>query len=292
MEGRRGIPLAILVCVLIGSGGLAFAQMDLSGEWLQQMDQDAPDRGGGPDIGDYTGTPINGADRLRAQTWSPEKWTAPEHECEPHPADYAPWGPGSLHIWSDVDPDSMKVTAWHVEFMWMQPTQTIYMDGRSAPPGYAAHTWEGFSTGRWVGDMLEVTTTQLKEGWIQRNGLARSEKAYLTEFFNRHDDNLTEVIIVHDPVYLSEPFIRGANWVLDPGYHPIPSTCIPTVEVPHPKGWVAFNLPGQYPLLHDFARRYGIPYEAALGGAQTIYPEYEKRLQHLPTPPPLPKGKY
>src|SRR5579871_6421855 len=89
---------------LMGLGGwgvaaLALAQMDLSGEWGQKMHQDAPERGGGPDIGDYTGMPINAADRMRADTWSSSKWEQPEHECEPHPADYAPRGPGSMRVW-------------------------------------------------------------------------------------------------------------------------------------------------------------------------------------------------
>lgn len=292
LMGKTFRPIAyatMMVASMLFAAPLAFAQMDLSGEWLQKFDQDAPDRGGGPDVGDYTGMPINAADRMRADTWSAEKWTALVHECEPHPADYAPWGPGSLHVSSTLDPHTMTIGAWHVEFEWMQPVQTIYMDDRPDLPRWAPDTWEGFSRGQWVADMLKVTVTHLKEGWIQRNGLARSSAAHLTEYFIRHDDYLTEVIIVHDPVYLTEPFIRGANWVLNPGYRPFPSTCTPAVEVPHPKGWVAYFLPGQNPLLSEYPRRFGVPLDAARGGAQTMYPWYEQALQKMAVPKPLPK---
>jgi hypothetical protein len=212
--GRRRLISSLLLFVVLISKPL-LAQMDLSGEWGQKMHEDAPERGGGPEIGDYTGIPINDADRMRGDTWDAEKWTQLEHECEPHPADYAPRGPGSMRIWADMDPFTMQVTAWHTEIMWMQPQRVTYMDGRPRPPEYAPRTWQGFSTAEWVADMLKVTTTHLKEGWLRRNGLARSEKAKLTEFFIRHDDYLTLVTVVHDPVYLTEPFIRSSNWILD-----------------------------------------------------------------------------
>ena len=285
--GRVNIlaPLFILAVVMSHP---AFAQVDLTGEWGQKMHEDAPERGGGPEIGDYTGLPINVADRMRGDTWDAEKWTQLEHECEPHPADYAPRGPGSMRVWADMDPFTMEISAWHTEIMWMQPTRTIYMDGRAHPPDYAVHTWQGFSTGEWVADILKVKTSHLKEGWLRRNGIARSEKATLTEFFIRHDDYFTLVTLVHDPVYLTEPFIRTSNWILDPGYHPIPSTCIPAVEIDHPKGWVAYHLPGKNPYLNQFGEKYGIPIEATRGGAETMYPEYQEKMAKMPV---LPKPK-
>jgi len=288
-ELKAGALVVLATGMMIFNASPAVAQMDLAGEWRQKFDEDLPDRGAGPDVGDYTGMPVNDADRMRADTWTAQKWEALEHECEPHPSDYAPWGPGSLHVSSTMDPHTMTVGAWHVEFEWMQPVQTIWMDGRPDLPQWAPATWEGFSRGEWVADMLKVTVTHLKEGWIQRNGLARSSKAHLSEYFIRHADYLTEVIIVHDPIYLGAPLVRGANWVVDPGYQPFPSTCTPAVEVPHPKGWVPYFLPGLNPQLGEYPRKFGVPLEAAKGGPETILPWYEKRLQSLPTPPPLPK---
>ena len=55
----------------------------------------------------------------------------------------------------------------------------VYMDGRPHPSKYAAHTWGGFSTGEWMGNTLKVTTTHVKDGYIRRSGVHRSDKATL-----------------------------------------------------------------------------------------------------------------
>ena len=268
--------------------GLAFAlaspasaQHDLSGMWAQRFHEDLPERGEGPEIGDYTGLPINDAARLRADSWDASKWTVPERQCEPHPADYAPRGPANLRIASTVDPISQAVVAWNVTVMWSLQQRTIYMDGRPHPSANAQHSWQGFSTGAWEGDMLKVTTSHLKEAWVRRNGLPRSDKATLTEYFIRNEDYLTLVTVVEDPVYLTEPLVRTSDWVLDPGLQLGPFSCIPAIEIERPRGAIIHNLPGANPFLTEFAERHGIPYEASRGGAQTMYPEYVEVLRAL-----------
>jgi hypothetical protein len=139
--------------------------------------------------------------------------------------------------------------------------------------------------------MLKVTTSHLKEGWIRRNGLARSDRAVMVEYFIRHHDYLTLVTDVEDPAYLTEPFIRTSNYVLDLGAQFVANYCIPSVEVPHAKGWVAYHLPGENPWLSEFASRWGIPIEATRGGAQTMYAAYQLKLANMPAPPPLPGKK-
>jgi hypothetical protein len=166
--------------------------VDLSGPG-GNAHEDLPERGAGPDIGDYLGLPINDAARRRADSWDTGKWTMIERQCEPHPADYAPRGPASMRISSTLDPVSQDVVSWHTTLMWMLPRRTIYMDGRPHPSPYAQHGWQGFSTGEWEGDMLKVTTTHLKEGWLRRTGVPRSERATVIEYFIRHGDYLTLV---------------------------------------------------------------------------------------------------
>jgi len=264
--------------------------MDLSGEWGQKMHEDGPERGAGPEIGDYTGLPINDRARLQADSWDAAKWTQMEHQCEPHPADYAVRGPGSMRIWPDLDPLTQQITAWHTTIMWMNPQRTIYMDGRPHPTEFAPHTWEGFSTGTWTADMLKVETTHLKEGWLRRNGLPRSEKATMTEYFARHGDYLTVVTIVKDPVFLTEPLVRTSNWILNPGYAPTPQSCVPSQQVDHPESWVPHHLPGANPWLNEYAIKNGFPIEALRGGAESQYPEYQIKLERMPIPP-KPAGK-
>jgi len=176
---RTRLGVAAAIAVVVSATIALSAQMDLSGAWGQRFHEDLPERGAGPDIGDYLGLPINDAARQRADSWDAAKWTMPERQCEPHPADYAPRGPASMRISSTIDPVSQDVTSWHTTLMWMLPHRAIYMDGRARPSPSAQHSWQGFSTGEWEGDMLKVTTTHLKEGWIRRNGVPRSEKATL-----------------------------------------------------------------------------------------------------------------
>jgi hypothetical protein len=294
LMGWLGRRLGGMVCLPLALGFMAAfacaplrAQVDLAGEWTENLHEDMPERGDVA-IGDYLSVPINDATRLRADTWDAEQWTMVEHLCHAHPLDYAPRGPSQMRIWSDVDPLTQGIAAWHTIISYMLPERTIYMDGRPHPPEWAAHTWQGFSTGEWVGDMLKVTTTHLKEGYFRRNGLARSEKATVTEYFIRYPTTLTLVTIVEDPVYLTEPFVITSDWVQDIGRQLSPNFCISSVEIDHPKGWVAYHLPGKNPWLNEYSQRTGVPYEAVRGGAETMYPEYQKKLATMPVPPPLP----
>jgi hypothetical protein len=288
---RRKVLASFLLLFLGLAGRNASAQVDLSGQWGQKMHEDEPERGAGPEIGDYTGYPVNDEARLRADAWDAQKWEMVEHECQPHPADYAPRGPGDMRIWPEVDPITEGVLAWHTTLNFMLPHRTIYMDGRPHPSENAPHTWQGFSTGEWDGDMLKVTTTHLKEGWVRRNGLVRSDRAILLEYYIRHGNYFTLVTDIKDRIYLTEPLIRTSNWILDMGDQLLPNYCIPSVEVPHPKGYVAYHLRGENPWLSEFASRYGIPVEAARGGAETMYPEYQEKMAKMPPPPKLPERK-
>jgi hypothetical protein len=280
VHGRRRLSTCSLLALsTLAFSGAAFSQHDLAGMWAQRFHEDLPERGEGPEIGDYTGLPINDAARLRADSWDASKWTIPERQCEPHPADYAPRGPANIRISSTVDPVSQAVTAWHVTVMWSLQHRTIWMDGRPHPSPNAQHSWQGFSTGVWEGDMLKVTTTHLKEGWVRRNGLPRSDKATLTEYFIRNDDYLTLVSVVDDPVYLTEPLVRTSDWVLDPALQLGPYSCIPAIEIERPRGAIYHHLPGTNPFLDEFAERHGIPAEAARGGAESMYPAFRQRLR-------------
>ena len=256
----------------------ALAQVDFSGEWAPRFYEDAPERGPGPELGDYLGIPINDADRMRGDAWSASLLTLPEWQCRPHPADYIWRGPSNLRISKEVDPVSRQITAFHAE--WLRSVdRPIYLDGRPHPPEYAAHTWAGFSTAKWDGDVMTVTVTHLKEGFVRRNGLARSEKAKLTEHWIRHGDWLTVVTYVDDPVYLSEPFVRSTDYELDVHQQIPPYPCEVVREVERPKGVVPHLLPGNNEMVKEFAGRYGVPYEATRGGAATMYPEYRKKLE-------------
>ena len=266
----------------------AFAQLDPSGEWAPRFHEDQPERIPGPDIGDYLGLPINDAARLRADTWDASLLTLPEHQCKPHPSDYAWRGPANVRIWKEVDRESQQLIAYHTHISWEAPERTIWMDGRPHPPEYAAHTWQGFSTGKFEGDMLTITTTHLKAGWIRRNGMPRSDRATVTEHLLRHGDYLTVVVVINDPVYLTEPFVRTTDFEFDARQEIAPYPCEAVVEVVRPKGAVPSHLPGKNAFLAEFSERNGIPEEPARGGAETMYPEYRQKLKTMKIPAKTP----
>ena len=214
----------------------AFSQVDLSGEWQALYHEDAQERVPGPDIGDYLGLPINAAARAKAQAWNASLLTLPEWQCRPHPSDYSSRGPANLRLWKEVDTATQQLIAWHTHIAWMAPERTIWMDGRAHPPEYAAHTWQGFSTGKWEGNQLTVYTTHLKPGYIRRNGVPRSEKATMVEHWSRHDNILTLTQVITDPVYLTEPMVRTTDWLADPEQEIAKYPCEDVVEVPRANG--------------------------------------------------------
>src|SRR5690242_19819472 len=173
-----------LLLLLLGLGSLpAVAQIELTGVWQNRTtDEDEPDRLPGPELGDYTGIPLTPAARFRADAWDASLITLPEYQCRVHPSDYVSSFAG-LRIWEERDSASQQLIAIHTHHFAWGTERTIWMDGRPHPPEYAMHTAMGFSTGKWEGDILVVTTTHLKEGWTRRNGLTRSDSATVTEHF-------------------------------------------------------------------------------------------------------------
>jgi hypothetical protein len=259
----------------------------LSGVWSNRLDEDFPDRLAGPELGDYGGIPLNAADRLRATTWDASLITLPEYQCRVHPSDYAA-SFADIRMWEEHDRDSQELVAIHLHHFAWGTERTIWMDGRPHPPEYALHTAMGFSTGKWEGDILTVTTTHLKEGWVRRNGIARSDRATVTEHFIRHDDQLTWVIVVNDPVYLTEPLFRSRDYVFSVAGQIAPYPCESVVEIVRPKGQIPHHLPGTNTFLKEYQSNHGIPEQAAMGGAETMYPEYKAKIATMVIPPVKP----
>jgi hypothetical protein len=160
--------------------------------------------------------PINEAGRLKADSWDASILTLREHQAKPHPSTYSLRGPANIRIRRQLDPVTEQTIGYELFGTFGQATRMLWTDGRPHPPDHAAHTWAGFSTARWDGNALTVFTTHLKAGWLQRNGVAHSDQATMTERFFRHGNHLMVVTIVDDPIYLEEPFIRTTNWVLNP----------------------------------------------------------------------------
>jgi cyclase len=266
---RRFAPLFVIILL---STLPAFAQVDLSGVWADRITEDAYERSGGPPLGDYQGIPLNDAGRMKADSHDHSEWSLPEFQCRPHPAPYQWRALGAVRISEEIDPVSRELTAFHVEYL-RSMERPIFMDGRPHPPDYAPHTWSGFSTGKWQGNMLVVTTTHLKGAYLRRNGASFSDKATMMEYITRHGDYLLITMIITDPVWLEEPFIQTTNYQLDPhtqlSYYPC------TVSEENISKAVPHFLPGQNPNLGAD----DIPPVGARGGAASTLPEFRLKLK-------------
>jgi glyoxylase-like metal-dependent hydrolase (beta-lactamase superfamily II) len=252
---------------------------DIAGEWrLENHEEDTTAQ---PPLGDYTGIPFNDAGRLRSDTTAESIWGTPEYQCRPHSAPHQWRGLGGARILKEQDPLTREVQVYHFQFM-RSLDRPVFMDGRPHPPPWAPHSWTGFSTGQWVGNTLKVTTTHLKDGYLKRGGPQTSDMYAMTEFITRHDEILTIVSVIDDPVYMDEPYVHSTTYVIDPRASVALETCNASSFAENGgtnRHWVPHFLPGQNTALGEWLKDEDwVPADAARGGVETLYPEYRSTL--------------
>jgi hypothetical protein len=276
-----------LAAVLVMLGGYeAAAQVDLAGIWRPLGRNED---GSGLD-GDYAGIPLSDAGRWRAQSWVPENFEVPELVCRPHAWDFSlEAGAARLRWTPQIEDSTQRLVAYHGRLSMREQETTIWMDGRERPPDYVRHSWSGFNTGEFEGNTLIQSATHLKENYIRRWGIMRSDEATYRIRWKRYGNYLRATVIIYDPLYLSEPYVRTSLfWVLDPNLEMPPYPCEEATETVVPRGTAPHALPGenllpgQDPELTD---AFGTPFEPRLGGAETMYPEYIARMKSFPRPP-------
>ncbi len=250
---------------------------DIAGEWRVDNAEDP----GQPPLADYSGIAFNEAGRLRADTTPESIWGTPEYQCRPHSAPHQWRGVGGARIMKEQDPLTREIRAYHLQYM-RSLDRPIFMDGRPHPPAWAPHSWTGFSTGEWIGHTLKVTTTHLKDGYLKRGGPQTSDVYTMTEFITRHDDILTVVVVVDDPLYLDEPYVISVTSSYDPSGGPSMETCNASSFAENggtDRHWVPHFLPGQNSGIGEFLKEEKwVPFDAIRGGVKTLYPEYRTVL--------------
>ncbi len=277
---RLPLFLACLAIPLLaqGPGAIGFGpEIDMQGQWAPSPHEESLFN---PELGDYLGVPMNAAAFEWAKAWDPSRVTLPEHQCQVHVSPYIYGGPLNLRVQEKRDQNQRLVAIYHWISNWEQE-RYIWMDGRPHPGPDVPHTWMGFSTGTWEGNALTVYTTHIKQGWFRRNGIPESDQATLVEHFMLHDNLMTHVSVVTDPIYLTEPYYRtqvfirytkgGQNWLYP---------CEYVDEIANrPQGVVPHFLPGENPFLAEFPDKIGIPREAIFAGAESMYPDFQKKLK-------------
>ncbi len=281
--------LTLSLCALFALAAPAAAQVDLNGVYTIRMYEDYIERGPGSDLGDYTGMPLTDEGRAKALLYTSNLPSTVERQClaqSPWVIQYRPLG---LRIWSEDDADG-RVVAWKLGGDYLRDTISIYMDGRPHPSPNALHPSGGFATGKWEGDTLTAKMTHVKTAWIRRGvGIPGSDLSTFTIHLTLQDDFLTVTTIQEDPIYLTEPHVVSRVWTLDPRGNPGGgrTICNTANEIPRleDSGIVPHYLPGANPEADFMIRTYNVPKEAAMGYAETLYPEYRKKLKGVYTPP-------
>jgi hypothetical protein len=270
--------LFVILLTLTGATS-AFGQVELTGTWAARNHEDALERGPGPYAVDYTGLPLTEEGRAKALAYSADQLSMIERQCALYTQAYLVLGPFGLTIWNETDPVSGDTVALVIGAWEDRAPMTIWMDGRPHPSSNAPRTRAGFTTGEWQGDTLVTRTTHMKTNYLRRNGAPTSDEAELTMHFLRHENLLTLVASLDDPIYLTESFVLSKTFELSavPG-RPIGPPCQPGYEGVEP-GRVPHFLPGRNPFIGELTDLYGIPRQAILGGAATLYPEFRKSIR-------------
>ena len=274
---------AILVLVAaVGAGAQnrepQTSGLDITGAWYSGGA--SMEGGANTELVDYSGLPLSEAGRLYALAWDPSRWTSRQQQCMAYEPTRLLHGGGNFRFWEERDPTTQKLIAIKFYGQITEGTRTVWMDGRPHPPAYAKHSFLGFSTGKYEGNVLTVYTTHLKRNYIRTNGVAMSDQTTLVEHFIRHGDRITYITVLTDPVYLTEPLIRNSDmrrsarnpeawlYACDDGEQILGR---PDDQVPN-------YLFGQNPYLREHADKYHIPLLGALGGPETLYPDYKEKL--------------
>ena len=226
--------LAVPVAAQRGQGPAAprtprdAAPFDLTGTWVSVVTEDWRWRMVVPKKGDYSSVPLNDAGRKAADAWEPAAMAA--DGCRPYGAAAIMRVPGRLRIAWDGD------TTLKIETDAGRQTRLLRFDTTQKP---AARSWQGHSMAEWdqirsPGGLgvslqtapprmgaLKVVTTNLRAGYLRRNGVPYSEDAVVTEYFDRlrayDTDWLTVLTVVEDPRYLNQPFITSTHFKRETG---------------------------------------------------------------------------
>jgi hypothetical protein len=208
----------------------AAAPIDLTGYWVSIVTQDWRWRMVTPAKGDYLGIPMTAEARKLADTWDPAKDEAAGEQCRSYGAPALMSVPGRLHItWQDDNTLKIDTDAG-------TQTRLLHFGDYQAAPN-TPRTWQGISLAQWQtpranvplllrpadrtanapavrpsGGSLRITTTNLRAGYLRKNGVPYSENAVLTESWDLYqrpsgEQWLTITTQVEDPRNLRTPRI-------------------------------------------------------------------------------------
>lgn len=226
-QARRGAP---------ASGPPATAKsaapIDITGHWVSLITDDWVYRMITPAKGDVSYVPLNPEGRRVANAWDPARDEAAGEQCKGYAA------PAIMRLPSRVDITWQDDNTLKLDIDTGMQTRLFHF-GQTEPQG--ARSWQGWSAASWqlsgtteqfypgptsLGQIkragsLKVDTTNLRAGYLRKNGVPFSENAFMTEYYNLivEDDGNQYLVIqtfVADPRYLTAHFVRTMQFKREP----------------------------------------------------------------------------
>jgi hypothetical protein len=112
--------------------------------------------------------------------------------------------------------------------MRLEELDTVRIIHMNESPGPAQPSGPyGYSTGRWDGGTLVVTTTGIDFPWFDQEGIPQSDELVTVERFTPSIDGFTlnYTLTATDPVVFTEPVVLDRNWTWVPGEEVQPFEC-------------------------------------------------------------------
>jgi hypothetical protein len=184
--------------------------VDLTGYWVAFVTEDWRFRMITPRKGDYQPVPLTDQARKVADAWDPAADEASGDQCKAYGAAAIMRLASRFHItWQDEN-------TLRVESDYGMQTRLFHFNQAQALAG--ERTWQGYSKAEWEKpSSLKVTTTNLRSGYLRKNGVPYSENAAVTEYFDiapipGGGQVLLVTSIVDDPEYLRQPFTTSSQF--------------------------------------------------------------------------------
>lgn len=217
-RGGRGGPVPVPTA-------RAQAPIDLTGNWVAVISEDWRWRMVTPAKGDYSSIPITQAAKDAADKWDPARDTAAGEQCRSYGAPGLMRAPTRLRIsWQDD-------TTLKVESDYGMQTRLLRFGpagarGPASWQGDSVATWETPPRGRGArgpatAGNLKVVTTNLRPGYLRKNGVPYSTNTVYTEYWDLFGAQggsplLVITSVVRDPANLQIDWITSLNFRKEP----------------------------------------------------------------------------
>jgi len=219
----------------------AVAPADFTGYWAAVITEDWRFRMVTAPKGDAVGVPLNDAGQKAANAWDPQKDIAAGEQCKAFGAGGVMRMPIRLRVsWQDDTTLKFEIdNGQQVRLFRFGATQPT--GGEPQWQGQSVASWETVAEGQGIAPAggggggrggganpatqltgsMKVVTTQMRPGYMRRNGVPYSGSAVLTEFFDRSDEANGDVWLIvtstlDDPTYLAQPLMTSTHFKREP----------------------------------------------------------------------------